>query len=247
MGHTSPARAVYVDGSGPSDPRGHWWEIAQGQVPLKRIASSEGQVDAIREEVWGMPHGGSDFVTVVIPEQFEKPSLWQALRRPSFRLKLRLLQESGVAICDVSTTDAHADEPLPEHCAVRVLVSDARAASLRAAAYAASLGFADTRALYFAPSEEQAKNAHLLWQSSGSPLQIETVAMPFRDIAEPLNVYAHALIDNDPSQAILYVVPEIVVTGWRRILHNFRELHIKRSVLFESPRIMLVAVPYHLH
>jgi hypothetical protein len=46
--------------------------------------------------------------------------------------------------------------------------------------------------------------------------------------------------------ALLYVVPEIVVTGWRRLLHNFRELHIERSVLFDSPRITLVAVSYHL-
>jgi hypothetical protein len=30
------------------------------------------------------------------------------------------------------------------------------------------------------------------------------------------------------------------------VLHNFRELYIKHSVLFDSPRIMLASVPYHL-
>jgi amino acid transporter len=61
-----------------------------------RLSSPEGMVDAVRERVWALPHGGSNFVTVVIPEQFEKPVAARlALRRRTFRLKLRLLQESG--------------------------------------------------------------------------------------------------------------------------------------------------------
>ena len=59
-------------------------------------------------------------------------------------------------------------------------------------------------------------------------------------------MYAREIVDADESQAILYVIPEIVVTGWRRLLQNFCELHIKHSVLFDSPRIMLASVPYHL-
>ena len=151
-----------------------------------------------------------------------------------------------MAVCDVSTLDSLADEPLPEHVAVRVLVSDARAASLRAAAYATSLGFADTRALTFVPTAERGENARVDWAAGGSSIPLEVVADPFRDIADPIRAYANALVDADPAQAVLYVVPEIVVTGWRRLLHNFRELHIKRSVLFDSPRIMLISVPYHL-
>jgi hypothetical protein len=84
------------------------------------------------------------------------------------------------------------------------------------------------------------------WTASGSSLPIEIVPTEYRDITDPVRVYAHELLDADREAAVLYVVPEIVVTGWRRLLHNFRELHIKHSVLFESPRIMLAAVPYHL-
>jgi hypothetical protein len=80
----------------------------------------------------------------------------------------------------------------------------------------------------------------------GPRLPIEVVASPYRDLADLVRSYANATIDTSPEQALLYVVPEIVVTGWRRLLHNFRELHIKRSALFDSPRIMLVSVPYHL-
>jgi hypothetical protein len=161
-------------------------------------------------------------------------------------LKLRLLQESGVAICDVATLDSLADEPLPGTTAVRVLVSDARAASLRAAAYAKSLGFDDVSALHFASDPQRAETMRHSWDESGIGIPIEVIASPYRDLADPVRAYANAIVDSSPDVALLYVVPEIVVTGWRRLLHNFRELHIKRSVLFDSPRIMLVAVPYHL-
>jgi len=218
---------------------------ASPEIALERIGSPEGRVDAVREAVWSLPHGGDQFVTVVIAEQFSRPSLLDAVRRPALRLKLRLLQESGVAICDVSSLDSNADEPVPGRIAVRVLVSDARAASLRAAAYAASLGFADTAALHFATDADRAEALRVAWAQRRPSLPLEIVDAPYRDLSEAVSAYANELVAA-PEQALLYVVPEIVVTGWRRLLHNFRELYIKRSVLFDSPRIMLTAVPYHL-
>ena len=98
-----------------------------------------------------------------IAEQFERASLLDTLRRPALRLKLRLLQESGVAICDVSSLDTNADEPIPDSIGVRVLVSDARAASLRAVAYAAPLGLGDTAALYFATDPDKAEALRDAW------------------------------------------------------------------------------------
>jgi hypothetical protein len=41
------------------------------------------------------------------------------------------------------------------------------------------------------------------------------------------------------------VMPEIVVRGWERLLHNQRALYIKRLLLFE-PHIILSSVPYQL-
>ena len=48
-------------------------------------------MQALLEEVWRLPRGDSDFVTVVIPEQFKRQSLLSAAGRTSFRLKLRLI------------------------------------------------------------------------------------------------------------------------------------------------------------
>ena len=37
-------------------------------------------------------------------------------------------------------------------------------------------------------------------------------------------------------------MPELVVSGWRRLLHNQRALYVKRLLLFE-PRVILSSVP----
>jgi hypothetical protein len=49
-----------------------------------------------------------------------------------------------------------------------------------------------------------------------------------------------------PKRAVaVAIVPELVVSGWRRILHNQRALYLKRLLLFE-PRVILAVVPYQL-
>jgi len=44
---------------------------------------------------------------------------------------------------------------------------------------------------------------------------------------------------------VIVVMPELVVRGARRVLHNQRALYLKRLLLFE-PRVILVSVPYQL-
>jgi hypothetical protein len=40
-------------------------------------------------------------------------------------------------------------------------------------------------------------------------------------------------------------MPELVLRGWRRLLHNQRALYVKRLLLFE-PHTILASVPYQL-
>ena len=41
------------------------------------------------------------------------------------------------------------------------------------------------------------------------------------------------------------VMPELIFSGWPRLLHNQRALYIKRLLLFE-PQVLLSSVPYHV-
>ena len=67
---------------------------------------------------------------------------------------------------------------------------------------------------------------------------------PYRDVGTPLLAYIRELTA-DPETVVNVVMPEIVVRGWSRLLHNQRALYVKRLLLFE-PHVILSSVPYQL-
>jgi hypothetical protein len=70
------------------------------------------------------------------------------------------------------------------------------------------------------------------------------VEAPYRDLGDPLLGYVRELT-TDPELVVSVVMPELVFSGWRKLLHNQRALYVKRLLLFE-PQVILSSVPYHL-
>jgi amino acid transporter len=220
-----------------------WLRWIGGEPRLERLPPDEGRVDAVLEYVWRLPRGDSEFVNVVVPELFRRPSLFEALRRPtSFGIKLRLLQEPGVVITDVPLVTGEA--PVAERVVARILVSDVHGVSLRAINYARTLHLDDVRAVFFAFDGAEARKLREEWERQEIEIPLEVVEAPFRDLGDPLRTYLRALT-GDGSTIVSVVMPELVVHGWRRLLHNQRALYVKRLLLFE-PRVLLSSVPYQL-
>ena len=239
-----PFHAVHVP-TRSSDPAVNaLWHRANGNEQfLERLSAAEGPVDAILEYVWGFPRGESDFVNVVVPELFRRPSLLEALRnRSAFSLKLRLLQEPGVVVTDVPVLDGEA--PTAKRVVGVILVSGVHGASLRAVNYVRSLRLADTRAVYFAFDSDEAHRLRTEWQRREVDIPLDVLEAPFRDLGDPLLAYLRRLTE-DGETVVNVIMPELVVRGWRRLLHNQRALYIKRLLLFE-PRVILSSVPYQL-
>ena len=157
------------------------------------------------------------------------------------RLKLRLLAEPGVVVADVPAVTG---DRLPEHLVVRVLVSDVHAASMRAVNCARTLDIADTRAVFFATDADDATRMRDAWRRHSPRLSLDVQEAPYRDIGAPLLTYLREL-RAEPETAVLVVMPELVLRGWRRLLHNQRALYVKRLLLFE-PHTILASVPYQL-
>jgi amino acid transporter len=226
--------------------RPRWWDFAQGEPKLEVLSCDEGRMHALLEEVWQLPRGESDFVTLVVPEQFEKPSLLSAAGRTSFRLKLRLLSEPGVVVTDVPAVSASPkpEGRTPKRLLVRVLLADIHAGSLRAINYAQSLGVEDTRAVSFAFDEEEAAKIESAYVAAGVGLPLDLSDAPYRDVGTPLLSYLRELTA-DEETVVNVVMPEIVVRGWARLLHNQRALYNKRLLLFEK-HVILSSVPYQL-
>jgi amino acid transporter len=237
-------RAIHVPfpGSDPGiAPRFFHW--TDGNPRLEVLPSDGDPLDAVLDEVWAVPQGESRFVSIVVPELFRKPSLTSALlHRSTFSLKLGLLREPGVAVTDVPKLAD--DETLPSRANVVVPVSSMNAASLRALQYARSLGLPNTKAVYFADHEEEAEELRRDWRQFPTGIPLEIVDAPYRDVGQPLLAYLRE-ITADPEAVAVVVMPEVVVRGTDRLLHNQRALYLKRLLLFE-PRVILTSVPFQL-
>jgi amino acid transporter len=225
--------------------RARWFEFAM-EPRLELLPTNEGCVQPLLEEVWSLPRGESDFVTVVVPERFKRASLLSAAGGTSFRLKLRLLSEPGVVVTDVPAVSGHhgPEGRTPRRLAVRVLVANVHAGSLRALAYAQSLGVDDTRAVSFAFDADEATKVRAGWAGAGIRMPLDLHEAAYRDIGAPLLTYLRELTA-EPDTVVNVVMPEVVVRGWARVLHNQRALYIKRLLLFEQ-HVILSSVPYQL-
>ena len=235
-------RAIHVPRRG-SDPGigPRWFHLSGGAPLLETLDPAGGTVDAVLEQVWRLPRGESDFVTVVVPEQFRRRALREEARHPfEFALKLRLLTEPGVVVADLPTVD---ESPSGRPIAVRIFVSGANAASMRALNWAESLGLPDTRAVNFAFDEVEAAEMRRKWLAADARMPLEVLAAPYRDIGDPLLAYLRELTAEE--QDVLVVLPEVILRGWRRLLHNQRALYVKRLLLVE-PNVILASVPYQL-
>ena len=240
-------RAIHVPGTG-TDPgiRPRWFDFTGGSPRLEVLPADEGRPYSVLEQVWMLPRGDANFVTVVVPEQFMRPSLLSVAGRATFRLKLRLLSEPGVIVTAVpAVSEARLPEgAVPERIVCRVLVSDVHAGSLRAISYANALGIADTRAVSFAVDADGGRGFERAWARAGAPLPLDLSDAPYRDIGTPLLAYLRDLTA-EPGTVVNVVMPEVVVRGWARLLHNQRALYLKRLLLFE-PNVILSSVPYQL-
>jgi hypothetical protein len=236
-------RAVHVPMPG-TDPgiRPRWFRRVG--MPLEALDPANGVTEAVLEQVWRLPRSESSFVTVVVPELFERESLLEQAKHPrELALKLRLLAEPGVVVADVPVVRGRRANGSGRLVA-RVLVSGVNAATMRAVNYASALGIDDVRAVHFAFSADDAKALQEDWARIGPRIPLEVDEAPYRDLGKPLLAYLRELTADDETE-VLVLMPEIVTRGWRRLLHNQRALYVKRLLLFE-PGVVLASVPYQL-
>jgi amino acid transporter len=238
-------RAIHVPGRRTDTGiRTRFRKLTDIRPDLDVLPVADGRADAVLDYIWGIPRGESSFVTLITPEYYERRSLAAALRRRTvFTLKWRLLKEPGVVITDVPLVAADANGG-PTRAVCRVLVSGAHAASMRAINYATTLGLPDTRAVFFAFDHDEASRLRRDWQGLNLLMPLEVEEAPFRDLSDPLLRYLRAITADEQTVAVV-IMPELVVPGIQRLLHNQRALYLKRLLLFE-PRVILANVPYRL-
>ena len=237
-------RAIHVPfpGSDPGiGPRFFHW--TDGDPRLEILPPDGEPLDAVLEEIWAIPQGESRFVTVVIPELFRKPSLMSAvLRRSTFSLKLGLLREPGSRsrTCRSSATTSSCHGGLRSSCRSR-------------ASTPPRCGRCSTRARSGSPRRRPSTSRSTTrrpkrWSATGAASRRASRSRSSRrrsaTSGRPLLSYLRE-ITADPEAVAVVVMPEVVVRGTDRLLHNQRALYMKRLLLFE-PRVILTSVPFQL-
>lgn len=248
----SEVRTIYVGPRPEQEVRALWGALSRGMDVEFPVGKD--RVEAVLGYVRGLARAPGDFVTVVIPERFERRSLVHAtLRRwVTFRLKVRLLKFPQVVVTDVPVlvekdriVDVDARPQAPERVEVLVFVSSVHDASMRALNYARSLRAADTRAVCIALDREDVRELPEAWTAAGIDIPLEIVDAPFRDLGAPVLEEVRRTTSNERSLAAV-IVPEFVVRRWwHHLLHNQRALFMKRILLFEE-RVILSSVPFRL-
>ncbi len=118
-------------------------------------------------------------------------------------------------------------------------------ASLRALAYAASLG-QPVLAIHISTDPEEARRFRSYWEIWGDHVPLEIVLSPYRALVAPLARYLWLLHDQAPDFTITVVLPELVVRrAWHRLLHNGIAPRLRRA-LRQLPGIVVTTVPFHL-
>ena len=118
-------------------------------------------------------------------------------------------------------------------------------ASLRALAYAASLG-QPVLAVHLSTDPAEATRFRSYWHAWGDHVPLEIVFSPYRALVAPLARYLRLLHDEAPDFTITIVLPELVVRrAWHRLLHNGIAPRLRRA-LRPLPGIVVTTVPFHL-
>jgi amino acid transporter len=118
-------------------------------------------------------------------------------------------------------------------------------ASLRALAYAASLG-QPVLAVHISPSEEEGDRFRGYWEAWGDHLPLEIVDSPYRALVAPMIRYVEALRGQRPDLTLTVVLPELVVKHrWHQPLHNGTTRRLQRA-LRQAPGVVMTVVPFHL-
>ncbi len=251
-------RAVHAESTGSADRVVSGWpSFTGGRVALEVLPGNGRTLACLRGYLRSLTAEAGAVVTVVVPEEFDRPSLLRAMRgNGTFGLKFRLIDEPNVAVASVpvvhlraapegrgAPASATASGAYRRTVAI-VLVSGVNDAVVRAVNYARSLRADEVRALHVALGPESVSTVWDEWLRRRIPVELSIVEGPFRELGPPILDEVRAVTSRGGLAAV--VLPELVVPTWRHeLLHNQRALFIKRLLLFE-PGVVLTSVPTRL-
>ena len=220
--------------------RPRWFK--RPECSLEALDPALGVTEAVLEQVWRSPRGESDFVTVVDPG-----AVREGIARPAGAAP-RTSSPSSSACSPSRASSSRTSRPVTEPDTRRPrsssLVSSSPVSMRRRCARSTTR--ARSASPTCAPSTSPLKPRRRAGSAGMGPPRPSRAArgrrgaVPRHRRAAPrLPAGAH----RGGRTEVLVLMPELVVRGWRRLLHNQRALYVKRLLLFEPLVSRRGAVP----
>jgi amino acid transporter len=129
------------------------------------------------------------------------------------------------------------------HNTVVVSIRDLDRNSLGALAYAKALHPERLIAVTVEVDEERTAELRKRWDELALDIPLNVIPSPYRELTRPIMRFLDDLDEQDPSDVLTVVIPEVVVhRWWEQLLHNQTALVLKTRLLFR-PNTIVVSVP----
>jgi hypothetical protein len=127
-----------------------------------------------------------------------------------------------------------------------VLVNKLQKPVVKAIDYALAAQHQETFALHVGVSPEDAENIEKEWAEHDIPMQLVTIASPFRNYAGPvIKFIEHYREKHGPSVVTVYLPQYIVGHWWESLLHNRRSRRIAQQLMMVHG-VTITLVPWLL-
>ncbi|HKF77295.1 MAG TPA: amino acid permease, partial [Candidatus Dormibacteraeota bacterium] len=142
-------------------------------------------------------------------------------------------------ISELSSYGPSVSEPLTHEMVVPVARMDRAVAE--AISYALSVGSRVT-AVHVSTDAEATRELQEEWKRWGTPVPLEIIDSPYREVIGPLSDFVRAQAAGKPAHQVTVVMPEVVARHWwQEILHNQTNLQLQLA-LRGVPGVVLTTV-----
>jgi hypothetical protein len=142
----------------------------------------------------------------------------------------------------VQVPDGEGYSPMRRTHLVVILVGTVHKGVIEAVRYAKSLAPERLIAVSVVTDTEEQERLTKAWADYGMPIELHTIASPYRELTQPVLEYLDELDEESQDDVITVVIPEFVTQWKTQWLHNQSAFALKARLLYR-PNTVVTSVP----
>jgi amino acid transporter len=178
---------------------------------------------------------------VIVVSKFTEGAWVPAVLIPALVVAFRLIKRHYSIVRDAVAIDEPYRPSRKTHLVV-VLVGTVNKGVIQAVQYAKSLAPERLIAVSVITDAEEQERLAKAWADNDMPIELHTIASPYRDLTQPVLAYLDELDAESPDDVITVIIPEFVTQWKTQWLHNQSAFALKARLLYR-PNTVVTSVP----